>query len=699
VMKWRALLSTSLATGIVLSSFQLWAMGTPEDQGEDIFSLGEVVVSSKVDGIEDAETVHVINSDEIKNSSARTLDEALVLLSDVNVQVGNEGVPRINIRGFRTRQILLLLDGIPMNSAFDQQFDPSMIPVENIAEIKVTAGASSVLYGQGGLGGVINIITKKGRKGIKGNIGFESGDGSPYYVKSSVSGGKGMFDFFASGSVYKRDNFPLAKDFNGSDVENAGYRNNSDITRDNAFVNIGFTPRDDLYIALTGNWVQGGYGKPASAINNKFDPYAPPAKFGRVDWYGGYTLQLAADYDISRSLNLRSMIYYNRIDQDNNQYDDDSYSPIAVVGPGGNYVLLPDGNIEPVNQNIPNSYMLSNTGINRGASIQPKYDLGRAGLVTLGFSGEWDTWIDSGIGKPGSGHGTGTGSPPYEIIPINDHKDLFICTAAIEYQVSLLKNLGFAVGYSHFWQFRDERTTDDYSISTSTYYDLFSGTRLKAAFQRNVRFPSLSQLYMKDSDNPYLGNEKAFHYQLGVEQKLPWKSRFEIDGFRSDLYNFIALDQNVTPAKNTNFPLYRFYGFETTLQTNFLRNLNLKGSYTLLKSQDLSGIGRDEVQYVPKDKWTFIGKYDFDFGLTPFVSVIYVADSYVYSKQQVATVSKHKMSNYTLVNLKLNQKLYKDRLNLFVGVDNALNKDYEQSYGVPRPGRFIYGGIEYRFSI
>lgn len=685
--------SAMLLVGVIMltsvSAHEAAAMGSPEDQGEDIFNLGEVVVSGRSDGVEAAETVHVITAEEIRKSSARTLDEALVLLSDVNVQVGNEGVPRIEIRGFRTRHVLLLLDGIPMNSSFDQQFDPSMIPVENIAKIKVTAGASSVLYGQGGLGGVINIITKKGRKGVNGMVGFESGDGQPYLAKGSISGGKGMFDFFASGSVFRRDHFPLAKEFNASLEEAAGYRKNSDNSKENAFFNLGFTPNSDLTIALTGNWVEGGYGKPASAINNKFDPYAPPAKFGRVDWFGGYTLQLAADYSPSNAFSMRSSIFYNRIDQDNNQYDDENYTSFD-------------------NPAIPNSFKLRNTGINRGASFQPKYDLGRAGIITLGLSGEWDTWRDSGLVKTGGsggtgggsqgGHGIGGGSPPYLLYPVSDDKDLFICSAAAEYEVNPIDKLGISVGFAHHWQFRDEKNLADYGVSLSSYYDLFKETRLKAAFQRNIRFPSLSQLYLRDTENPNLVTEKVYHYQLGVEQKLPWKSQFKLDGYRSDMYNFIALNQNIVPAKNTNFSLYRFLGFVTELDTNFLPRLALKASYTYLRSEDLSGVGREEVQYVPRDKLTVTGKYDFECGLTPFVSVIYVANSFVYTKQQVATVGKQKMADYLLVNLKLTQKLYQDKVTMYIGTDNLFNKDYEQSYGVPRPGRVIFGGLEYRFS-
>ena len=127
-----------------------------------IYALGEVVVSGKGEGGETTETVRTVTAEDIRNTGARTLDQAIVLLPGVNVRIGGEGTPRIDIRGFRTRHVVLLLDGIPMNSAFDQQFDPTVIPTENIAEIKLTEGASSILYGQGGLGGVINIITKKG---------------------------------------------------------------------------------------------------------------------------------------------------------------------------------------------------------------------------------------------------------------------------------------------------------------------------------------------------------------------------------------------------------------------------------------------------------------------------------------------------------------------------------------------------------
>jgi len=49
----------------------------------------------------------------------------------------------------------LLVNGIPVNSNADGQFNPALIPVTQIDEIVVRSATSSVLYGEGGTAGVI----------------------------------------------------------------------------------------------------------------------------------------------------------------------------------------------------------------------------------------------------------------------------------------------------------------------------------------------------------------------------------------------------------------------------------------------------------------------------------------------------------------------------------------------------------------
>ncbi len=684
-------ISAALWAFMLFSASPLFGIGTPEDQGEDIFNLGEITVTATtMRPIEAGQAVHVVTAEEIKKTNARSLDEVLVLLSDVNVKMGTDGVPRVEIRGFKARNILVLLDGVPINSAFDGQFDPSAIPVDSIAKVKVTTGANSVLYGQGALGGVIDITTKKGTPQISGTAALEVGDGSPYLARSSIAGTKGKFDFFVSGSAFKRDRFPLAKSFTGTVEESAGYRVNSDYTRNNALMTIGYTPHPDLHLGFTANYVQGGYGKPASAINNNFDPYAPPARFGRVDDFEGYTFQLTVDHTPTPSLSIRSRFYHDHMEQDNNQYDDETYSTFDNVI-------------------VPNSYHVRNTATKTGTSIQPRYEIGRAGTVTLGFSGEYDRWTDSGAVKPGGspagaqgGRGIGAGSPPYILYPVSDDYHLSVFSTAIEYDVALSKKVGFAAGLAYHWQVRNDMTLDDYSVSTSLYYDMFRDTRLKAAYMRNIHFPTLSQLYLRNTNNPNLLTETVYQYQLGLEQKLPWNSFFRINAFQSDIYDYIGLKENVTPQEgyapyHVNFSHIMLQGFETSVETSFVKELRMKGAHTLNVSRDYSRDDRQEVQYVPKHKFVFTGRYDFPFGLTPFLSVVYVSESFVYSKQQYVTLMKAQMADYVVVNFKLSQKLFKDSVSVYIGADNLFNKDYEDTYGIPRPGRYVYGGFEYRF--
>ncbi len=69
-----------------------------------------------------------------------------------------------------------------------------------------------------------------------------------------------------------------------------------------------------------------------------------------------------------------------------------------------------------------------------------------------------------------------------------------------------------------------------------------------------------------------------------------------------------------------------------------------------------------------------------------------MADQVFYSR--TTPVEKKSLNDYTVVNLKLDQELLKGRLRLYLGADNLFDEDYEQSYGFPQAGRFIYGGIQ-----
>ena len=78
---------------------------------------------------------------------------------------GAEGATKsVSIRGSTSSQVLVLLDGIRLNSSRDGGVDLSSIPMEIIDHIEIVRGGESSLYGSSAIGGVINIVTKKAEK-------------------------------------------------------------------------------------------------------------------------------------------------------------------------------------------------------------------------------------------------------------------------------------------------------------------------------------------------------------------------------------------------------------------------------------------------------------------------------------------------------------------------------------------------------
>ena len=153
-------------------------------------------------------SVSVMTEEDIRKSPARTVGE---LLEDVpGVQIhnsGSQGLKRVSIRGESPNRVLILIDGqkIAENKSMDGTavlIDPSMIE-----RVEVITGPASVLYGSEALGGVVNIITKKGgTKPVQGeaSVGY-SGASDGFNSSLGLYGRSGGFSYRASGSYEDHD--------------------------------------------------------------------------------------------------------------------------------------------------------------------------------------------------------------------------------------------------------------------------------------------------------------------------------------------------------------------------------------------------------------------------------------------------------------------------------------------------------------
>jgi outer membrane receptor for ferrienterochelin and colicins len=139
-----------------------------QDGGEEagdsntIFDLGEITVTGTrtEKRLKDTPVVtEVITPEEIENSSAATVTE---ILDDYGLMyTGNAMGDYIQLQGMGEGRILYLIDGRRVSGRIAQRLDGDTLPLSNVERIEIVRGPQSALYGSDGIGGVINIITKK----------------------------------------------------------------------------------------------------------------------------------------------------------------------------------------------------------------------------------------------------------------------------------------------------------------------------------------------------------------------------------------------------------------------------------------------------------------------------------------------------------------------------------------------------------
>lgn len=292
------------------------------------YDLGEIVVTARKPVVERAGTVREIDRPSIAASGARALDELLDTLPGVNVRVGGQGTPRVDVRGFRTRHVKLLLNGIPFNGAADGQFDPTLIPADWIAKVKLTSGASSQLYGDGGLGGVINVITRRGAGAPLAELAFEGGEYGHQRATASFAWGSDEADVFVTLGRRVRDGFGLAEDFSAAPFENGGGRLNADLERNSVYGLTSFRPHEDWEFGLTLQYQEGEHGIPTGIFDQSLDRFAQRPRFDRVDDEDGHFVQFNAEYTPNARWRNSAWIYQSVGTVNLNRYADERRIPI-----------------------------------------------------------------------------------------------------------------------------------------------------------------------------------------------------------------------------------------------------------------------------------------------------------------------------------------------------------------------------------
>lgn len=142
-------------------------------------------------------SVSVVEREQIEKRGADSVAELLRGVPGVSVvDTAVAGMKRIRIRGEQSNRVVILVDGQEMtdHSSFGAPF---LIDPSNIERIEVVRGPASVLYGAKAIGGVVNVITKKGAVDpvvVELGAGYFSGSKGKQ-ASAAVSGTLDRFDY------------------------------------------------------------------------------------------------------------------------------------------------------------------------------------------------------------------------------------------------------------------------------------------------------------------------------------------------------------------------------------------------------------------------------------------------------------------------------------------------------------------------
>ena len=237
-----------LIVGVLAYSFVSTNLFSQKKQVQKakVETLDEVVVTATKFSLKKENTGKVINKitqKQLQQNAGKSIIEILNTVAGIDVRGvnANASEPRsINIRGGRSRQVLVLIDGVPVTdqSAINQEFDLRLLSINQIESIEILKGASSTLYGSGAATGVINIILKKASKDkITGSFETSLGTNNTAQVSGSgfsdknqnvaLNGTLGNFNFLSSFSITGIGGMSSAKGTGFNDENDIFYSKNA----------------------------------------------------------------------------------------------------------------------------------------------------------------------------------------------------------------------------------------------------------------------------------------------------------------------------------------------------------------------------------------------------------------------------------------------------------------------------------------
>jgi len=520
---------------LIVPSVMSWAQIAPPPSYDQKLSDVEVNATRSGTSLDQMSLNTTILTKEVLESSPdQTIDQVLknvpgVFLNDVPYYQKDPTGQSINVRGLGYGRTLVLIDGLPANDAFYGTVQWNLVPMSSIESVEFVRGGVSSLYGNYGMGGVININTKTPKNSsqeVSASYGsFATGNvaASKDLIVSDAMQMRFSADYFSSEGF---QNYATISPGSPSNIKNG--MGTDAVKNSNVRLQNYFKPTQD-----TNAFLRMGYSTMADLSNN----YAiAPNLIQTADVAAGSTTKIDVDKKAQVNVYYQNTNFYKQTANNltaapykpyiNANYTD----PYSTVGASAQYthdlklagidqyILAVDArNISASNQ----TNNLASTGavnsVNYAQGQQNFYGLlgqikSKASAIPLEatLGARVDAWNSQTPAYSNTNYGTGnTGIPTYSSVP-NQSK------------TQLSPSLGLLYSVSSDWDLR------------SAAYQAFHAPSMNntlRSYGNSVSGYSLA--------NPNLTPETMTGYEVGTDYR--WKTGFaQLTAFNNYITNAIT---------------------------------------------------------------------------------------------------------------------------------------------------------------
>jgi vitamin B12 transporter len=602
--------------------------------------------------------VYVINREQIEAQEARTVQEALKylpgILSDGTAGGQLGALSSQLIRGGNSAQVLILLDGRPVNDVgFFGGFDLSEFTTDNVERIELLPGGGSTLYGSDALGGVINIVTRA--PSTKPEVTVQAAAGSFGLNEQAIqtrgkTGGLGWTLGYSR--IQADNNFPFKIDRIGLEDR----RENADVLYNN------------LNLKLEG-------------------------QLGDRNKLSFSTLYLTKQFGVAGGVPiLNSIGEFNTLTPKAEQYTDEVLLDLvwqSKLGSGDDSLLTSRVYADFLKYNYnnpdPNTFGTKDDVNRRAAGVQVQHNWQFAKNQTITYGFDYRNTRSRNI----------TFTYGLDTTDVNYDGDISQGALFARYEVKFTP--GFSVNLGLRQDFNSLVNGSFTSPSVGARLALSPSTTLRANYARSFRAPQISNLEglaaFNVVGNPALKPEKGNSFDIGIDQQLGKIGLLRLTFFSNridDLINF----KFGSPSTYENIGRVKTLGLEADLNVQLARNVYAFANYTLNDPRIVRDANPDiednQLSFRDADSLNVGLAYETPRGIYAAVILRYLSDYFVNN------TNTESLPGYTTVDLKLRIPL--GRTVVFNGsLDNLFDQQYEQYPGYPAVGRSFRVGISATF--